>query len=199
MECRTLLQLAFMSMIVVDAGNLRALQPQVIEQTATETEMPASLSEQARAADMILRGVVTSSELHPIPAVTNSPEDVTQHPLATLPLVYTYYSVDGLEVLKTRDGLPPVTQVAQKVGEMRWGNYLIKASPGEHGLAVGDTYIMFLRWSEVLNTFTVIPNRAYMIKDSRVKPMGHGRIADDQRDRSVAEFVLDIRRSIASR
>lgn len=174
-------------------------QQEIIEQTASDTDAPASLGEQARAADAIVKATVTAKEVRGVPPVQSRSIEAAHHPLLNVPDVYTYYSVEIIDVLKGRPDLPAVTQVAQKVGEIKWGNYLIKAGPGQPPLVAGDTYVMFLRWSEVLGTFTVTPDGAFGIDEGRVLPKGASRVARGQANRTMSEFLAEIRKSIAHR
>jgi len=200
MRVNSVLSAGFVALIVGLSGTLpTATQREVIEQTASEKDAPASLTEQARAVDAIVKAAVTAREVRGVPAVASRSGEAPHHPLLNVPDVYTYYSVEVVDVLKARPDLPTVTQVLQKVGEMTWDNYLIKAGPGSPALVVGDKYVMFLRWSEVLGAFTVTPDGAYAIDGDRVLPKGSGRVARGQANRAMADFLAHIRNSVTDR
>jgi hypothetical protein len=186
-------------LLAAHVGAKPAVQQQVIEQTAMETQTPTSLAEQAQAADAIVRATVTSSEVRAVPGVSSASDQNIHSPLLNLPDVYTYYDLDLLENLKRSVEHPAPIQVAQKVGQMTWGQYLIKASPGDRPLMVGDTYVLFLRWSNVLRGFTVGPSGAFQVKDGRVVPLGSSRVAQEHSNRPLDEFVRTILDGLARR
>jgi hypothetical protein len=107
--------------------------------------------------------------------------------------VFTYYALDVTETLKENSERSSPEQIAQKVGQMSWGDYLIKASSDHHPLLTGHSYLMFLRWSDALQVFTVTPSGAFEITQGRVVPMGSSPVAREYADRSAIEFARLIR------
>jgi hypothetical protein len=113
--------------------------------------------------------------------------------------VFTNYQIKISEVLKPHAQLPVVgTVVAVKRlgGDWDAGNHIVRGI--EHGFppfSIGETYLLFLQWNDSRSTFEIRagPSGAYRLSNGVVESNGRSVLAANQKGRSVASVLAELR------
>lgn len=172
----------------------QAQEPETITIYADEVDYgPKSLSERVFEVDAVIRCRVESGRVKTsrkaVPALANSKYGVDLD-------VFTEQIVTVLEIIKTSERLPKEggrLAIAQPVGEGVIDGVRIRRETTFKQFAPGEEYVLFLRWDESRQLFSVSPSDAFGLKNGKVTPGGRVSHAAREAGSEEGDFLTRLR------
>lgn len=110
--------------------------------------------------------------------------------------VFTEQIVTVLEIIKTSERLPKEgghLAIAQPVGDGVIDGVRIRRDTTFKQFAPGEEYVLFLRWDESRQLFSVLPSDTFELKNGKVAPAGRASHAVREAGSEVGEFLARLR------
>jgi hypothetical protein len=162
---------------------------QNIDYLANDT---ASIADLARAADLIVRGVVTATRVKAVRDAEAEPiPEGAAGGIGEVPDVYTELTVRVDAVVKGQVAAGSEVTVLQRAGEMEWRGYRVRVDPGDFpSLTEGADYVLLLRRHTVLDAFVIRPDDVFSLAESKVQTPGRSKAVRALAGVSVEELLL---------